>query len=156
MSKIKRKVIDGRRYYEVTEGSEVIGLFPSITTVLGETSDKSGLEEWRNKVGHEEADRISRLSMNRGTIMHRLIELYRVYQNKYGKDNMDIYNGFKMIIYNLNQGDENPGGILEFKKFNDELDEFRNEKFEDIVPEMKVETQGKHTSSSSIPWSGIE
>jgi len=77
MSKIKRKVIDGRRYYEVTEGSEVIGLFPSITTVLGETSDKSGLEEWRNKVGHEEADRISRLSMNRGTIMHRLIELYK-------------------------------------------------------------------------------
>lgn len=77
MSKIRRKVIDGRRYYEVTEGSKVIGLFPSITTVLGETSDKTGLDEWRNKVGHEEADRISRLSMNRGTIMHRLIELYK-------------------------------------------------------------------------------
>ena len=77
MAKIKRKVVDGRRYYEVTEGAEVIGLFPSITTVLGETSDKSGLEVWRNKVGHEEADRISRLSMNRGTVMHRLIELYK-------------------------------------------------------------------------------
>ena len=33
--------------------------------------------------------------------------------------------------------DENKGGILEFKKFNDELDEYRDEKFEDIVPEMK-------------------
>jgi hypothetical protein len=42
-----------------------------------------------------------------------------------------------MIIYNLNVGDENPGGILEFKQFNDELDEFRNEKFEDVVPEIK-------------------
>ena len=69
-------------------------------------------------------------------VKRRLAELYRVYQNKY-KDNQDIYNGFKMIIYNLTVGDENKGGILEFKQFNDELDQFRNEKFEDIVPEIK-------------------
>ena len=42
-----------------------------------------------------------------------------------------------MIIYNLNVGDENKGGILEFKQFNDELDTFRDEKLEDIVPELK-------------------
>jgi hypothetical protein len=70
-------------------------------------------------------------------VKNRLVELYRVYQNKYGKDNVDVYNGFKMIIYNLNVGDENKGGILEFKQFNDELDQFRNEKFEDLVPEIK-------------------
>lgn len=70
------------------------------------------------------------------SVKRRLAELYRVYQNKY-KDNQDIYNGFKMIIYNLTVGDENKGGILEFKKFNDELDEFRDEKFEDICPEIK-------------------
>jgi hypothetical protein len=69
-------------------------------------------------------------------VKNRLVELYRVYQNRY-KDNQDIYNGFKMIIYNLTVGDENKGGILEFKQFNDELDEFRGEKFEDIVPEIK-------------------
>lgn len=69
-------------------------------------------------------------------VKRRLAELYRVYQNKY-KDNPDIYNGFKMIIYNLTVGDENKGGILEFKQFNDELDQYRNEKFEDIVPEIK-------------------
>ena len=69
-------------------------------------------------------------------VKRRLAELYRVYQNKY-KDNQDIYNGFKMIIYNLTVGDENKDGILEFKQFNDELDEFRNEKFEDICPEIK-------------------
>ena len=77
---INRKYVNGKRYYEVKEGNKVLGLFPSITTVLGETSDKSGLEDWRNKVGHEEADRISKLSMNRGTIMHRLIELYKPIQ----------------------------------------------------------------------------
>jgi hypothetical protein len=69
-------------------------------------------------------------------VKRRLAELYRVYQNKY-KDNVDIYNGFKMIIYNLTVGDENKGGILEFKQFNDELNEFRDEKFEDICPEIK-------------------
>ena len=35
----------------------------------------------------------------------------------------------KMIIYNLSVGDENKNGILEFKQFNDELDQFRDEKF---------------------------
>jgi hypothetical protein len=69
-------------------------------------------------------------------VKRRLAELYRVYQNKY-KDNVDIYNGFKMIIYNLTVGDENKGGILEFKQFNDELDQFRDEKFEDVCPEIK-------------------
>lgn len=71
------------------------------------------------------------------SVKNRLVELYRVYQNKYGKDNHEIHNGFKMIIYNLSVGDENKGGILEFKQFNDELDKFRNEKFEDLVPEIK-------------------
>lgn len=69
-------------------------------------------------------------------VKRRLIELYRVYQDRY-KDNPDIYNGFKMIIYNLSVGDENKGGVLEFIQFNEELDKFRNERLEDIVPELK-------------------
>jgi hypothetical protein len=69
-------------------------------------------------------------------VKRRLVELYRVYQEKY-KDNQDIYNGFKMIIYNLTVGDENKGGIQEFIQFNDELDQFRDEKLTDVVPELK-------------------
>lgn len=69
-------------------------------------------------------------------VRHKLVNLYRVYQEKY-KNNIDIHNGFKMIMYSLKVGEENKGGILEFKKVNDELDVFRNEKFEDIVPEIK-------------------
>lgn len=75
--KIKRVEIKGRRYYQVSKGPEVLGLFPSVTTVLGETSDKTGLEKWKAKVGEEEANRISLNSMNRGTVLHRLIELYK-------------------------------------------------------------------------------
>lgn len=74
---LKRVHKNGQRFYQVSEGQEVIGLFPSITTVLSGTSDKSGLEEWKKRVGEAEAKRISELSMNRGTVMHRLIELYK-------------------------------------------------------------------------------
>lgn len=74
---VTRVEINGNRYYQVKEGDVIIGVFPSVTTILGGTSDKSGLDKWRDKIGHEEADRISKLSMNRGTVMHRLIELYK-------------------------------------------------------------------------------
>jgi len=69
-------------------------------------------------------------------VKRRLAEVYRAYQNKY-KDNVEIHNGFKMIIYNLTQGEENKGGIQEFIQFNEELDRFRHEKLEDIVPDLK-------------------
>ena len=75
---IERLDIEGRRHYIVYEGGKKIGIFPSVTTILGETSDKSALEDWVQRVGKEEADRISTLSMNRGTVMHRLIELYKL------------------------------------------------------------------------------
>jgi len=75
---IKRVELNGLRHYEVTSDTgEVIGVYPSITTVLGETTDKSGLDKWRKRVGEAEAKRIGELSMNRGTVMHRLIELYK-------------------------------------------------------------------------------
>lgn len=75
--KIQRVEKNGLRFYRVTVDDTVIGEFPSITTILGETSDKNGLERWKQRVGEVEANRISELSRNRGTIMHRLIELYK-------------------------------------------------------------------------------
>ena len=42
-----------------------------------------------------------------------------------------------MIIYNLTQGEENKGGILEFINFNEELDKFRHEKLEEIIPDLQ-------------------
>ena len=74
--KIRRVVINGFRYYEVSDASGVIGTYPSVTSVLGETSDKTGLDAWRNRIGHEKADRIGKDATDRGTVMHRLCELY--------------------------------------------------------------------------------
>jgi hypothetical protein len=78
MESIKRVEHNSLRHYEVTsKDGNIIGVYPSITTILGETSDKSGLDKWKQRVGEDEAKRISELSMNRGTVMHRLIELYK-------------------------------------------------------------------------------
>ena len=72
MSNIKRVNLLGKRFYEV----EGIGTFPSVTTVLSSTADKSGLDRWRKRVGEDEAKRIGTEATNRGTVMHRLLELY--------------------------------------------------------------------------------
>ena len=65
---------NGGRYYVVNEQT---GLhLPSVTTILGHTSDKSGLEDWVKRVGEAEAARISKFSANRGTYMHALHEHY--------------------------------------------------------------------------------
>jgi genome maintenance exonuclease 1 len=75
--KIERVEVKGKRHYQVSNDTGIIGTFPSVTTILSGTSDKSGLDRWRKKVGEAEANRISTLSMNRGTVMHRLVELYK-------------------------------------------------------------------------------
>lgn len=63
--------IDGDvRLYETPEGNR----YPSVTTVLDHFKDKSGLREWRNRVGHEEADKIGKVAATRGTNIHSLCE----------------------------------------------------------------------------------
>lgn len=62
----------GGRYYIVDEENDIA--YPSVTTILGETTDKSGLDAWVKRVGEKEAERISRFSANRGTFMHVLHE----------------------------------------------------------------------------------
>ena len=47
---------------------------PSVTTILAQTKDKTYLNDWRNKIGNEEAERIFNLSSKRGTAMHKFLE----------------------------------------------------------------------------------
>lgn len=57
------------RTYHTPDGS-----YPSITTILGKTSDQTWLQRWKDKVGEEEAARISKLATDRGTLVHELAE----------------------------------------------------------------------------------
>jgi len=50
------------------------GTYPSVSKILQETGDKSGLEAWRARIGNEEADKICNASKSRGTKMHTIIE----------------------------------------------------------------------------------
>jgi len=47
---------------------------PSVTTILAKTKDQTYLTRWKNKIGHEEAERIKNLSSKRGTAMHKFLE----------------------------------------------------------------------------------
>jgi len=59
----------GSRTYEI-QGMKL----PSVTTILAKTKDQEYLTKWRNKIGHEEAERIFNLSSKRGTTMHKFLE----------------------------------------------------------------------------------
>ena len=71
-----RKEINGKRVY-VTPGGNV---YPSITSILG-SQPKPGIEEWKEKVGYQEAKRIMKESAALGTMVHSLCEDY-LYNDK--------------------------------------------------------------------------
>ena len=68
---VKARNSDGVRLYETPEGN----LYPSITTVLS-IRNKKGLHEWRERVGHDVANYITRTAANRGTAVHKMCEDY--------------------------------------------------------------------------------
>ena len=65
---------DGPRTYNVKDKK-----VPSVTTILSATQSpekKRTLENWRNRIGHEEAARITNQAATRGTEMHYVLEQY--------------------------------------------------------------------------------
>lgn len=59
------------RYYVTPEGNH----YPSVTTVLGKGKEHF-IEEWRNAVGHESADKTTLRAGTRGTQLHNNVEKY--------------------------------------------------------------------------------
>lgn len=66
--------ISGRVYY-VETGTDAGATFPSITRVLA-AKPNTGILKWRERVGEEEANRISREATTRGTFVHTLAEAF--------------------------------------------------------------------------------
>jgi hypothetical protein len=65
--------LDGEiRHYMTPTGEK----YPSVTTVLDKTSDKTALYAWRKRVGEEEANRVSSRATRRGTAVHTLCEKF--------------------------------------------------------------------------------
>ena len=62
---------DGKRFYVSPSGDK----YPSVTTVTGLLT-RDHIKLWRERVGDEEANKISSVAARRGTKMHSLFEQY--------------------------------------------------------------------------------
>lgn len=70
---LKRIDKDAGRYYIDSNNNPV----PSVTTVLSNTSNKKdSIEQWRKRVGEEEANRITKKSTDIGSMVHEALELF--------------------------------------------------------------------------------
>jgi len=71
-----RSMIGGKRHYDIDAGNKKL---PSVTTILGQTQSKEkqeSLSRWRDRVGINEATRITDTAAARGTAMHNILEAY--------------------------------------------------------------------------------
>lgn len=73
------------RFYYPTGG----GKYPSVTTVLS-IQDKQGLEDWKTRVGEEQAKIVSFQATSRGTEVHLIAEEYIDNKADYNKGKMPI------------------------------------------------------------------
>lgn len=82
------------RLYITPEGN-----FPSMTSLIGQLSKKSDLDEWRKRVGEEEADKIVKEAIFRGNELHD-------YNEKYLKNILDRseMSGQARILFNRVKG----------------------------------------------------
>lgn len=72
---IPRVVIEGKRFYATPDGKAL----PSVTTILDKTKSeesKASLQNWRRRVGEQQAQAITTEAANRGTRMHTYLEQY--------------------------------------------------------------------------------
>jgi len=49
---------------------------PSVTTILGATQDKAYLDDWKERIGETEANKITTQSARRGTVLHKICQEY--------------------------------------------------------------------------------
>ena len=71
LSEMKRENVDGKRLYLTPEGKK----YPSVTTITG-LSKAQAIKEWRQRVGAEEANRVTAKASGLGTRVHKLCEHY--------------------------------------------------------------------------------
>ena len=74
LPQLERETIDGVRYYKVPDEDQLLKLV-SITSVTSHIN-REIFNNWRKKVGEDEAQKITKAATSRGTDMHSLVENY--------------------------------------------------------------------------------
>src|SRR5574343_88084 len=92
--------LKGIRFYKTPNGD-----YPSITSVLG-SKKKEYLENWRNSLGHDKAEKETKRCADRGTAVHDMCEKYL---NNYDSptkghelSNIKLFNQIKMRLNKIN------------------------------------------------------
>ena len=95
---------NGMRFYEAPNGLQ----YPSITTVLGKQPDKQkGLQEWRKRVGAQQAAIISGKAARRGTAFHYCVEDYLKNQEINGEHKEKNFLAYHMFMEARKHLDDN-------------------------------------------------
>ena len=71
---VKQINLEGKRLYEAPDGTKT----PSVTTILSKTKDMTHLNEWKKRVGEENAKRITTEAAGVGTAMHNNLERFLI------------------------------------------------------------------------------
>jgi len=71
LNELSVRTEEGKRLYQTPQGKS----YPSVTTVTGILS-KDDIQAWRQRIGEEKADQITRAATSRGNEVHKLAELY--------------------------------------------------------------------------------
>lgn len=91
----------GLRFYKTPTGD-----FPSITTILGGTADKSWLDSWKTSLGESKAAAETKRCAERGTAVHLICEKYLQNDPDYDRgqryENMKLFNQIKIHLHKIN------------------------------------------------------
>lgn len=91
----------GIRHYTTPEGN----VYPSITTVLGQ-KEKPWLEDWRQMLGKEKADKETKRAADRGSAIHELVEKYLNNEEEFTRGyKPEFVRGFNQLKFRLNHID---------------------------------------------------
>lgn len=105
------------RYYLTPEGHH----YPSVTTVLDKVMPDDGrLQAWKDAVGIDEAQRITRVAAKRGDILHKTVEKYILDQDNFSAEKImpTTRQQFNQIRKELNKSLSTVYGV-EYKLYSD-------------------------------------
>ena len=106
---------DHGRFYKTPQGL----LYPSVTTILSSVPSPE-LDQWKLRVGPEEAERVSRIAAGRGTFIHQCCENYILgKENKFSPLDFLEKPMFQNMISHLDKFEEVHG--VESRLYSDKL-----------------------------------
>lgn len=98
---IDAKQVNGQRIYRTP-----VGDYPSITTILGATADKTWLQGWQASLGVDKAAAETKRCADRGTAVHLLAERYLNNDPDYAQgfklDEQKLFNQIKISLNKIN------------------------------------------------------